>query len=162
MSDGVKEYVAAQKEVEQLDATRHKTNKRNFIISAIIGFLLVLAGTLNLFDSEEANLAALQAGAEQSMGGIIQMYPDSRQYVQKVADALDAAVQARTTSPDALAEVVNTALDATVPDLEAGAIVRAVVTQINNAYSMSETEEVYIKKLQVLLNGVRAAARSSN
>ena len=162
MSDSVKEYVAAQKEVEQLDETRHKTNKRNIIISAIIGVLLMLAGTLNLFDSEEANLAALQAGAEQSMTGIIQMYPDSQQYVQRVADALDAAVQARTTSPDALAEVVNTALDATVPDLEAGAIVRAVVTQINNAYSMSDTEEAYIKKLQVLLNGVRAAAGSSN
>lgn len=159
MSDGVKEYVAAQKEVEQLDAVRHKTNKRNIIISAIIGFFLVLAGTLNLFDSEEANLAALQAGAEQSMTGVISMYPDSQAYVQKVADALDAAIQARTTSPDALAEVVNTALDATVPDLEADAIVRAVVTQINNAYKVSETEELYIKKLQALLTGIRAAAR---
>lgn len=159
MSDGVKEYVAAQKEVEQIDATRHKTNKRNIIISAIIGIILVLAGTLNLFDSEEANLAALQAGAEQSMTGIIQMYPDSQQYIQKVVDALDAAVQARTTSPDALAEVVNTALDATVPDLEADAIVRAVVTQINNAHKVSETEELYIKKLQALLAGIRAAAR---
>ena len=159
MSDSVKEYVAAQKEVEQIDATRHKTNKRNIIISAIIGIILVLAGTLNLFDSEEANLAALQAGAEQSMTGIIQMYPDSQQYIQKVVDALDAAVQARTTSPDALAEVVNTALDATVPDLEADAIVRAVVTQINNAHKVSETEELYIKKLQALLTGIRAAAR---
>lgn len=158
MSDGVKEYVDSQKEIARFEEKKRKENKRAAIMGIIAGFLFMILGMVNIFE-EEINLVFIQTGAEQSMTGVISMYPDSQVYVQKVADALDAAIQARTTSPDALAEVVNTALDATVPDLEADAIVRAVVTQINNAHKVSETEELYIKKLQALLTGIRAAAR---
>lgn len=158
MSDGVKEFVDAQKKIEQFAEQKRKENKRAAIMGIVAGFLFMLLGVANIFE-EEINLVFIQTGAEQSMTGVISMYPDSQAYVQKVADALDAAIQARTTSPDALAEVVNTALDATVPDLEADAIVRAVVTQINNAHKVSDTEELYIKKLQALLTGIRAAAR---
>lgn len=162
MSDGVKEYVDTQAEIARFEEKKRKETKFAIILSAICGLLLVVVGTLNVFDSEEANLAAIQAGSEQSMTGIIQMYPGSQEYVQKVADAMDAAIKARTTSPDELAVLVNTALDATVPDLEAGAIVRAVVTQINNAHKVSETEELYIKKLQALVEGMRASVRCNN
>lgn len=161
MSDGVKEYVDTQAEITRFEEKKRKENKFAAIMGIIAGFLFVLLGMVNIFE-EEINLVFIQSGAEQSMTGIIEMYPGSQEYVQKVADAMDAAIKARTTSPDELAVLVNTALDATVPDLEAGAIVRAVVTQINNAHKVSETEELYIKKLQALVEGMRASVRCNN
>lgn len=161
MSDGVKEYVDTQAEIARFEEKKRKENKCAAIMGIIAGFLFVLLGMVNIFE-EEINLVFIQSGAEQSMTGIIEMYPGSQEYVQKVADTMDAAIKARTTSPDELAVLVNTALDATVPDLEAGAIVRAVVTQINNAHKVSETEELYIKKLQALVEGMRASVRCNN
>ena len=161
MSDSVKEYVDTQAEIARFEEKTRKNNKRATIIGVIAGFLFVILGMVNIFE-EEINLVFIQSGSEQSMTGIIEMYPDSQEYVQKVADAMDAAIKARTTSPDELAVLVNTALDAAVPDLEAGAIVRAVVTQINNAHKVSETEELYIKKLQALVEGMRASVRCNN
>lgn len=161
MSDGVKEYVDTQAEIARFEEKTRKENKRAAIIGIIAGFLFVILGMVNIFE-EEINLALIQAGADQSMTGIIEMYPGSQEYVQKVAETMDAAIKARTTSPDELAVLVNTTLDATVPDLEAGAIVRAVVTQINNAHKVSETEELYIKKLQALVEGMRASVRCNN
>ena len=127
MSDGVKEYVDTQAEIARFEEKKRKENKFAAIMGIIAGFLFVLLGMVNIFE-EEINLVFIQSGAEQSMTGIIEMYSGSQEYVQKVADTMDAAIKARTTSPDELAVLVNTALDATVPDLEAGAIVRAVVT----------------------------------
>ena len=161
MSDGVKEYVDTQAEIARFEEKKRKENKFAAIMGIIAGFLFVLLGMVNIFE-EEINLVFIQSGAEQSMTGIIEMYSGSQEYVQKVADTMDAAIKARTTSPDELAVLVNTALDATVPDLEAGAIVRAVVTQINNAHKVSETEELYIKKLQALVEGMRASVRCNN
>jgi hypothetical protein len=66
-------------------------------------------------------------------------------------------VKARTTDPKELAAIVDDSLNALVPDLEADAIVQAVITQINNAHKVSATEELYHGKLKALVAGMKAA-----
>lgn len=156
MSDSVKEYVDTQAEIARFEEKTRKNNKRAAILGVIAGFLLVILGTVNIFE-EEINLVFIQAGADQSMTGIIEMYPGSEAYIARVADVLDAAIEARTTDPKDLAIIVNESLDALVPDLEADSIVQAVVQQINKAHEVSDTEEIYHGKLQALVDGMRAA-----
>lgn len=156
MSDSVKEYVDAQAEIARFEEKKRKENKFAVMMGIIAGFLFVLLGMVNIFE-EEINLVFIQAGADQSMTGIIEMYPGSEAYITRVADVLDAAIEARTTDPKDLAIIVNESLDALVPDLEADSIVQAVVQQINKAHEVSDTEEMYHGKLQALVDGMRAA-----
>jgi hypothetical protein len=156
MSDGVKEYVDSQKEIARFEEKKRKENKRAAIMGIIAGFLFMILGVANIFE-EEINLVFIQTGADQSMTGLIDTYPGSGEYIARVADALDAAVKARTTDPKELAAIVDDSLNALVPDLEADAIVQAVITQINNAHKVSDTEELYHGKLKALVAGMKAA-----
>lgn len=140
------------------EQTPKKTNWKA-IIGMVVGALLVVAGGFSLFQNETFNTAAIQAGATLNAEGILEMYPESKDAIAKVAETIDAAVEARTTSPDQLNGILEGIATQFTGSGYAGVLINSVVTQVNEAYKVSETEEVYHAKLKALTLGLKAALK---
>lgn len=122
-----------------------------------VGVLMILAGTFSwVSDDEETNNALIQAGTAQACTVVVQEYPEAKPYLIKLSTALEAAIEARMTSPAQLANVVSATLsDLTGQGINVDALVTAMVAKINKAHATSETEEQYINKVRIIINGIK-------
>ena len=123
----------------------------------IVGIIMILVGTFSwISDDEETNNALIQTGTAQTCTAVLQEYPEAKPYLIKLSTALEAAIEARTTSPAQLANVVSATLsDLTGQGINVDALVTAMVAKINKAHATSETEEQYISKVRIIINGIK-------
>lgn len=131
---------------------------RNWII-IVIGVLFCAAGLFAWFGEDDTiNNAIIEAGTTQSCVAFIEEYPDSKEYMQQVADAIEAAVEAREASPDKLTTIINEKLsDLVGKGIKVDAIVDAIILNINTAHKVSDTEEKYLDKVRYIVKGINAS-----
>lgn len=135
-----------------------KTKKAKVWTSIVLGVVLVVAGAFSVFNSEPVNNMFMQAGAEQAAAGVIELYPGTEHAIGVTADTMDAAIQARNASPRHLAVLITEELKKVgVEGNMIEPIVEMVITQLNQAYEKSPTEEIYLVKAQCVADGLRAA-----
>ena len=135
-------------------AEQSKTKKVASISAIIVGIMLLVAGIFSMTGNEELDNAFIQTGAEQAVSNVIAQYPEVEEYAERAAVIISAAVEGRSSNPEALADVLyDTVSQYTVPG--AKTIMVAIINQVNTAYAASETEEQYWKKLTILVQGIR-------
>ena len=136
--------------------TTNKKEKAWNWVSIVLGVLILCAGMFSWFGTdEETNNMLIEAGVAQTCTALLNEYPDAQPHLQKVADTLTAAIEARTTSPEVLADLISDALaEATGQNINTEAFVKALVRKINEVHKVSETEEQYHVKLKVLITGI--------
>lgn len=136
------------------EAPKNNTRRNVTVAAIIIGVLMVVAGMFSWFEDEALNNALIQTGAAQAVHGVVQQYPDSQAYAEKAACIIEAAVEARTTSPDQLATLLYDAAEAyTVPGSKS--VLVAIINQINAAHKATDNEDLYLTKLLFLSKGIR-------
>ena len=143
------------------ETTTKNKSKKKIWISLIVGVILLIAGGIGLSGNEEVNKALLKSGAEAAAVGIIEMHPDAVHAIDVAANAIDAAVQARTASPKLLVVLVQNAFITEGIDADyVEPIIQVVAEQVNTAYETSETELMYLEKATSIASGLRAAVRA--
>lgn len=147
------------KETEEVKTTCPETpennTRRNASIAAIIiGLLLIAAGVFSWFEDEDLNNSMIQVGAAQAVYAVVVNEPGSAAYALSAASIIEAAVEARTTSPDAL---VNRLCDASSAFVAPGTnkLLVAIIAHINSAHKSTDSEAVYLTKLLFLAKGIR-------
>lgn len=131
-----------------------KTKRAASIAAIVIGLLLVCAGMFSVTHDSELNDAMIEVGTEQTVKGLIDQYPNTKEWVARTADALEAAIEARAVAPDKLIALLETEAKAYMtPGIKS--LVRLLIDRINTSYKISETEEEYIGKLNHLVAGMR-------
>lgn len=139
-------------EVEQPKPEVKKTTKR--VIAMVVGILLVVVGFFSFCENEELNDALIEVGAGQSVKNMVEEYPQTKEWAIKIADTIEAAIEARTASPDKLTSLIQEAVgDSSVPGLRV--LVETIITQINTTHAQSATEQEYTAKLLHLVAGIR-------
>lgn len=135
----------------------HKNSKTWNWVAIVVGALICCAGMLSWFGEDEAmNNTMIEAGISQSCTALLAEYPDVKPHLAKLADTLDAAIEARTTSPEELANLVTKALtEVSGQQINVDAFVKAFVNKINEAHKVSVTEKQYHTKLKVMVEGIR-------
>lgn len=142
--------------METTTSPKKKSKTWNWIAIAM-GVLICCAGMLSWFGENEAmNNTMIEAGISQSCIALLAEYPESKPHLAKLADTLDAAIEARTTSPEELANLVTNALtEVSGQQINVDAFVKAFVNKINEAHKVSVTEKQYHTKLKVMVEGIR-------
>lgn len=127
------------------------------ITAMIIGIVMIMAGTFSWFGEEEdVNNMLIQAGTSQTCAAVLAEYPEAKPYMVKVADVLTAAIEARQAKPEQLEALISTALsDLTGQGINVDVFVRSIVARINKAYETSPTEEQYVGKLKLIIDGIK-------
>lgn len=135
-----------------------KSKKKNWIFASI-GLLFIILGSLSVFQTEEMNNLAVQIGSKTVTTEMVEAYPGYEHIWLKVATVIDSAIEARTSSPDSLALLINEEMDKLMESNtpEIAGIVEKVVEQINLSWKSSENEEIYIEKLKSLSEGIKQA-----
>lgn len=142
------------------EATPKKKLSGKSLAAIIVGGLLVLLGMFSFSNNTALNNALVSVGAGQSMLNICIEYPEIKPTALKLADVIDAAIAARTTSPDQLAEIISDATkDFATPGLKD--LVALIVNHLNTTYKTSKTEEEYIVKIQYFVRGLRDGIQSA-
>lgn len=141
--------------------TDKKKNIWKVILTVTFGVALVVLGMTEMFSTPSVNNVLVQTGANQATNGVLEMYPDSADMLEKAADVIDAAVLARKADPSTLAVLIHEQVESTVPGLPVDAVVSAVIDQLNTAYETSDTEEKYLTKVSYIVKGIRAAVAVS-
>lgn len=139
---------------------KKKIGVRGYVI-AFIGAIIIALGIANVFPGETANNIAVEAGASAVASGVMKEQYDAYPVVIKIADVLDAAADARTTDTKQLGKLINQAAGVYVPGAEFSHFVAAVISQLNEAYKVSATEEQYIEKIRCISRGLRHGAETT-
>lgn len=135
-----------------------KSKKKNWILASI-GLIMIILGSLSVFQTEEMNNLAVQIGSKTVATEMVEAYPQYEGVWAKVVEVIDAAIEARTSSPESLAQLINVEV-AKVTETETpevAEIVKKVVEQINIAWVSSENEEIYIQKIKSFTLGIKQA-----
>lgn len=152
---------ATTPEKEPATQPAKKKSKGGSIAAMIIGIVLVVAGVFSFTNNAALNDALIEVGAGQTVLNVVEQYPQTKEWATICADVIDAAIAARESKPETLANMIYDAVgDYTVPGLKS--LVEAVVEQINSAYKASETEQEYIDKLKHLVTGIRDGVSASS
>lgn len=102
------------------------------------------------------NNTMIEAGISQSCTALLAEYPELKPHLTKLADTIDAAIEARTTSPEELANLITKALtEVSGQQINVDAFVKAFINKINEAHKVSATEQQYHAKLKVMVEGIR-------
>lgn len=135
--------------------TEKKATWKSWLIGIVLGIGMIVLGATGIIKDENVNSTLIYAGASQASAGASELNPGLAPAFDKAADIIDAAIQARTTDPKELVDIITTALkEHTSADVRP--VVDAAVLYINQSYTTSETEELYHKKLQNLARGFRS------
>lgn len=138
-----------------------KSSWKSWVFGILAGVCLIVLGGAGIIKNESVNNALIQMGANQTAAGAIELNNDLAPVFVKIADTIDAAVEARHADPEKLSELINTSVQE-YTDIDVKPAVSAAVDYINQAYKASESEDVYAKKLTCLAAGFRAAAISKS
>lgn len=136
-----------------------KSKKKNWILVAI-GMIVMILGMLSVFPNEEANNIAIEMGTKTMVEEMIEMYPEHKDIWIKSVEVIENSIEARTSSPEALASILNEELSklTNVGDSKViEKVIEKIINNINSLWKSSETEMIYIEKLKTFTNGVRMA-----
>ena len=135
-----------------------KSKKKHWIIGAL-GLVLIIMGSLSMFQTEEMNNLAVQIGSKTVATEMTEAYPEHTEIWAKAITVLDAAIEARTVSPDKLSLLLNEEITKVTGNEtpEVVEIINKLVEQFNIAWKSSDSEEVYIEKLKALSAGIKQA-----
>lgn len=134
-----------------------KSTWKSWVLGIVLGVGLAILGATGIIKDDNVNNTLIQIGASQTVTGAIELNPSLAPAFVKVADVIDAAIEARTTDPKTLVDLVSTSLkEYTATDVRP--VVEAAVLYINQAHSVSENEEHYHVKLRCLAAGFRSGA----
>lgn len=135
-----------------------KSKKKNWIVAAL-GLVLVILGSLSVFQTEDINILAIEIGSKTVTQEMVEAYPEHTEIWAMAAEVLESGIKARTTSPDSLAalvsEEINKATGHETPEVKD--IIEKIIAQINSLWESSPTEEVYVEKLEALVSGIKKA-----
>lgn len=138
--------------------TAKKSTWKSWVLGIVLGAGLVLLGATGIIKDDNVNNTLVYVGASQAAAGATELNPELAQAFVKTADVIEAAVEARTTDPKELVDIITESLkDYTTADVRP--VVEAAVLYINQAHSASETEAMYYKKLQHLASGFRSGVQ---
>lgn len=141
------------------NTTEKKSTWKSWVIGIVLGVGMVVLGTTGVIKDENVNSTLIYVGASQAASGAAELNPELAPVFDKAADIIDAAIQARTTDPKELVDIITAALkEHTAADVRP--VVEAAVLYVNQSYTTSETEEIYHKKLQKLASGFRSGVYS--
>lgn len=130
------------------------------IVAICVGLLLLCAGLFSWFEDESLNDALVQAGASQAVHACVLEEPSSASYALCAAEVIEKAVEARTTSPEALATLLGDAADGFVtPGVKHLLVV--IINQVNAAHKVSSSEDIYLNRLLFLAKGIREGVCAS-
>ena len=136
-----------------------KSKKKNWILVAI-GMIVMILGMLSVFPNEEANNIAIETGTKTMVEEMIEMYPEHKDIWIKSVEVIESSIEARTSSPEALASILNEELSklTNVGDSKViEKVIEKIINNINSLWKSSETEMINIEKLKTFTNGVRMA-----
>lgn len=136
-----------------------KSKKKNWILAAI-GMIVMILGMLSIFPNEEANNIAIEMGTKTMVEEMVEMYPEHKDIWIKSVEVIESSIEARTSSPEALASILNEELSKLTNVGDSNIIekiIEKIINQINSLWKSSETEMIYIEKLKLFTNGVRMA-----
>lgn len=145
-----------------METNTNTTDKKNstwksWVLGIVLGVGLVVLGTTGIIKDENVNSTLIYVGASQAATGATELNPELASVFDKAADVIDAAIEARTTNPEELIDIITAALKAhTTADVRP--VVEAAVIYVNQSYTTSETEAIYHKKLKSLASGFRSGA----
>ena len=139
--------------------TTTKNKKRKSWIVACIGLIFIILGSLSVFKTEFMNNMAISMGSKAITTEMVELYPEHKDVWASLVDVMEAAIEARTTSPETLAKLLEKEISNVTgnKNTEIGNFVKELVSQINSAYKTSETEEIYIGKLKALVAGIKSS-----
>ena len=135
-----------------------KSKKKNWIVASL-GLVLVILGSLSVFQTEDINILAIEIGSKTVTQEMVEAYPEHEAIWSTAAEVLESGIKARTTSPDALATLIsnelNDAMGYETPEIKE--ISEKIIEQINSLWKSSPNEEIYIEKLEALVSGIKKA-----
>lgn len=151
----------AEIEPRKEEDTAPKKSRKGRIVAMVVGILLVGVGFFSFFDSVQINDALIEVGAGQTVKNMVEEYPGTKEWAVKTADVIEAAIEARTTSPTRLSALIRAEVgDVSVPGLQG--LLEAIIAQINSTYKTSQTEQEYVDKLRHLVTGIRDGIGSAS
>ena len=135
-----------------------KSKKKNWIVASM-GLILIILGAFSVFQTDEMNVLAVQIGSKTVTEEMIEAYPNHELVWAKAAEVIDTAIEARTTSPEVLSQLMNSEISKlTGSDTpEINEIITKIIEQVNIAWASTENEAVYIEKLKALSTGIKQA-----
>lgn len=137
--------------------TNKKSTWKSWVLGVVLGVGLAILGATGIIKDDNVNNTLIQIGASQTVTGAVELNPSLAPAFAKAADIIDAAIEARTTDPKTLVELVSASLqEYTTTNVKP--VVEAAVLYINQAHSVSENEEHYHAKLRYLAAGFRSGA----
>ena len=83
-----------------------KSKKKNWIVASL-GLVLVILGSLSVFQTEDINILAIEIGSKTVTQEMVEAYPEHEAIWSTAAEVLESGIKARTTSPDALATLIS-------------------------------------------------------
>ena len=133
-----------------------KSKKKSWVLAAI-GLIFVILGSLSVFPSNEANNTAIELGAKTMVEEVVEMYPDHKEIWIKSVEIIESGIEARVSSPEALATILNEELSKLTEqeDPKMKEVIEKVIDHINSLWKSSESEEIYIEKLKSFVEGVK-------
>jgi phosphoribosylformimino-5-aminoimidazole carboxamide ribonucleotide (ProFAR) isomerase len=87
-----------------------KSKKKNWIVAAL-GLVLVILGSLSVFQTDSINNLAIEIGSKTMTQEMVEAYPEHAKIWEMVSEVLESSIKARTTSPDALTTLISTEID---------------------------------------------------
>lgn len=142
--------------------TKPESNKKEWKlkgwIAACAGAIILIVGSIGFIGDDSVNNVLVETGAAQMASGIVEEEPSSKEVILKIADALDAAAQARTVSPAELSRILNDLVQKHLGGFDTSNIISAIISQINKNYEVSKTEEEYVEKVRCMARGLRNGA----
>lgn len=139
------------------DNNKKKSTWKSWVFGVVLGIGLVILGSTGVIKDETVNNTLIQVGASQTAAGAVELNPDLAPAFKKAAYAIESAVAARKTQPEALVALIEAEVgEYTKADIKP--VVEAVVVHINQAYATSDTEEKYHVKLLRLADGFMRGA----
>lgn len=144
-------------ETTQEEKETKPTNKMKIasIIVIILGLLICAAGIVGFSEDDELNAAMIEVGMGQSTATLVLEHPGSKKAFENAAYILEAAVRARQADPEMLTKLLTDTMK-DYPCAGLDDVIASVVNKVNAAYSKTETEDVYLNKLQHIVNGIRS------
>lgn len=127
-------------------------------IAIAVGIAAIVLGSIGITEDDETNSAIVDLGVTMTITNTVEQYPDSVQQLAKVSQVIDSVLDARNGNMEdlsALLEVeLNKITNASTTDAATIAVTR-IIKLINQAYTKSETEEVFIQKLRFINSAIK-------
>ena len=143
---------------EPTTPTQQNTKKKNWIVAAL-GLVLVILGSFSVFQTDTINNLAIEIGTKTMTKEMVEAYPEHAKIWEMASEVLDRSIEARATSPDALATLISTEINKAMghetPEIKE--ILERIIDHINSIWATSPSEEFYVEKLKAFSSGIKKA-----